>query len=399
MNKIRYGVIGLNGIGHYHLRHACRHPDVAVTALVDVNEALVEERAAEINAQAFTDYRAMLAADVVDAVSIATPHYLLAPIGLAALETGVHIFVEKPFAIRVSDADAMIATAQANRCKIAVAYQYRTYQTPKKLKQIIENGALGNLARVLWTWLEFRPESYYQRAEWRSSYAQAGGGILMNQVSHDLDLICWLVGQPVSVSAMMGNQLHRAPIEDIVCVNMQFANGAFGTFQAAINQPRGYSVRQIAGDKGVLVLQNVQSLAHNAPDDILHGRYTDPLAHLNVTLHGHHDQPPVQWQLLTTKKPGFSKLSSRIWRRLRPQPPTSGHGALFDDFIAAIQTNSEPLVNGAAAAPTVELINAIILAAMRGKTITLPIDRQEYDELFAQLREGTISVPRFRGEV
>jgi len=399
VSELRYGVIGLNGIGHYHLRHALRHPDVTVTALVDVDKALVEKRAGDINARAFTDYRAMLAANVVDAVSIATPHHLHAPIGLACLEAGVHIFIEKPFAIRVSDADAMIAAAQANKCKIAVAYQYRTYQTPQRLKQIIESGALGNLTRILWTWLEFRPESYYQRADWRSSYAHAGGGLLMNQVSHDLDLICWLVGQPIAVSAMMGNQMHRAPIEDVVCVNMQFASGAFGSFQASINQPRGYSVRQIAGDRGILVLQDMQSLTQNVPDDILHGSYADPLAHLNVTLDGHHDQPAVRWRQHTARRQRLIDLPQRVWRRLRPQPPASGHGALFNDFISAIQTDTEPLVDGASAARTVELINAIVLAAIRGKEVTLPLDHQEYDELFRQLGDGSVAVPRFRGKV
>ena len=376
MKNVRYGVIGLKGVGGQHLRLAQQHADIELTALVDIDEAFVKEKATELGVRGFTDYEEMLDADVVDAVSIATPHHLHAVIGLACLNAGVHVFTEKPLANRVSQADAMIATAKSKNLKLCVGHQYRTYRSPQTMKHLIETGAIGEIMRVLWTWIEFRPESYYARDIWRGTWRHAGGGVLMNQTSHDLDLICWLIGQPVQVSALIANQLHSVEIEDVVCANVQFANGAFGSIQLTINQPKGYSVRQIAGDTGAIVIQDVQSLARDGDDKILLGTYNPPLPALMTQTSGIADQPKIAWQPVELLK------------------GLGGHAVLMDSFINAILQNGEPFVSGESALSAVELINAIVLSAMRKKTVDLPIDREEYDQLFDELSRGEMQVPR-----
>ncbi len=376
MKNVRYGVIGLKGVGGLHLRLAQQHADVELTALVDIDEVFVKEKAAELSVRGFTDYEEMLDADVVDAVSIATPHHLHAVIGLACLNAGVHVFTEKPLANRVSQADAMITTAKAKNLKLCVGHQYRTYRSPQTMKHLIETGAIGEIMRVLWTWIEFRPESYYARDIWRGTWRHAGGGVLMNQTSHDLDLICWLIGQPVQVSALIANQLHSVEIEDLVCANVQFANGAFGSIQLTINQPKGYSVRQIAGDTGAIVIQDVQSLARDGDDQILLGTYNPPLPALMTQTAGIADQPEIAWHPVQLLK------------------GLGGHTVLMDSFINAILKGGELFVSGESALPAVELINAIVLSAMRKKTVDLPIDREEYDQLFDELSRGEVRVPR-----
>ena len=231
--------------------------------------------------------------------------------------------------------------------------------------------------RVLWTWIEFRPESYYARDIWRQTWRHAGGGVLMNQTSHDLDLICWLVGKPVQVSAMIGNQFHQIEVEDVVCANVQFENGAFGSIQLTINQPRGYSIRQIAGDKGTIAIPDVQSLTNNREDHILFGTYEDSLTNIIGRTSGIAGQPEISW------------------RPVELQDEPGGHDVLMDSFINAIINGGEALVNGVSARPTVELINAIVLSAMRKKTVDLPVDRGEYDELFEALSKGSLQIPRF----
>ncbi len=377
MNSVRYGVIGIKGVGGTHVNLAQDHENVELTALVDLDEAAVKARSQELGVRAFTDYRELLAAGIVDAVSIATPHHLHAVIGLECLKAGVHVFTEKPLANRVSDADAMIETAKARDLKICVGHQYRTYRTPQTMKHLINTGAIGNIMRVLWTWIEFRPESYYARDIWRQTWRHAGGGVLMNQTSHDLDLICWLVGEPVEVSAMIGNQFHRIEVEDVVCANVLFSSGAFGSIQLTINQPRGYSIRQIAGDKGTIAIPDVQSLASNQEDHILLGTYRDSLTDLVTQTAGIAGQPEISWQPV----------------ELRDEP--SGHEVLMDSFIDAILNGGEALVNGVSARPAVELINAIVLSAMRKKTVDVPVDREEYDELFEALSSGSLEIPRF----
>ena len=157
MDRVRYGVIGIKGVGGKHVSMAREHENVALTALVDLDEASVNAQSQELGVRAFTDYRDMLNAGVVDAVSIATPHHLHALIGLECLKAGVHVFTEKPLANTVSDGDAMIETAKTRDLKICVGHQYRTYRTPQTMKHLIDTGAIGNIMRVLWTWIAFRP--------------------------------------------------------------------------------------------------------------------------------------------------------------------------------------------------------------------------------------------------
>ena len=377
MDSVRYGVVGIKGVGGIHIRLAQEHENVELTALIDLDEAAVKAQSQELGVRAFTDYRALLDAGIVDAISIATPHHLHAIIGLECLKAGVHVFTEKPLANRVSDADAMIQAAQARDLKLCVGHQYRTYQTPQTMKHLIDTGAIGNIMRVLWTWIEFRPESYYARDIWRQTWRHAGGGVLMNQTSHDLDLICWLIGEPVQVSAIIGNQSHQMEVEDVVCANVLFANGAYGSIQLTINQPKGYSIRQIAGDKGTIAIPDVQSLASDNEDHILLGTYEDSLTKLAAQTTGIAGQPEISWKPV----------------ELRNEP--GGHKVLMDSFIDAILNGGEPLVSGVSARPAVELINAIVLSAMRGKTVDVPVDRGEYDELFEALSNGNLQTPRF----
>lgn len=416
MDKVRFGVIGVKGIGRYHLDLGRGDNRVKLTAVVDVDADIVDKISKELGVGGFTDYRDMLDAGIVDAVSIATPHHLHGEMGLDCLNAGLHLFMEKPLATRVSEADAMIDAAKAKNLKICVCHQYRTHRSSHVMKHIIDTGGIGKIQRVLWSWIDFRPESYYTRDIWRATWEHSGGGVLMNQVSHDLDLICWMVGKPTQVSALIGNQLHGAEIEDMVCANILFSNGAFGAFQFTINQPRAYSVRQIAGDKGIIVIQDVKSLMNDQNDQILFGTYEDKLETAVINLTGHHDQPGICWQfcklpnnndrtllkrvarkfdrIFLKRVPKLKNLSQRVdfFKLIKP----IGHQALMTSFIDAILGDSEPIVSGESTLPTVELINAIVLSAMRKKTVNLPLDRDEYDRLFEELRSGKAQVPRFR---
>lgn len=401
MEKVRYGVIGVKGKGKLHARLASQNKKVELTSLVDIDGEALGQMANNMGVRGFTDYREMLGAGVVDAVSIATPHYLNGIIGLDCLQAGVHVFIEKPFAIRVSEADAMLEAARAKNLKICVGFQYRTFRSSRAIKDLISSGAVGKIDRVLWTWGEFRPESYYARDAWRQTYRHAGGGVLMNQASHDLDLICWLVDRPVQVSALVGNQLHKAEIEDMACANVLFANGALGSFQFTINQPRGHSVRQISGDKGVIVLPDVKSLTHDREDQILLGTYEDVLSRQVTQISSHHDQPKVAWkEIQPGEKPFWKKLMDpkKVLQKIgliKKAKVVDGTLVLMDSFVDAILEGGEPLINGESARRSLELINAILLSAARKKAVDLPIDPKEYDRLFDELSEQTTSIPRF----
>ncbi|MCK5405769.1 MAG: Gfo/Idh/MocA family oxidoreductase, partial [Desulfobulbaceae bacterium] len=277
MKKIRYGVIGINGIGELHCRFVRANMQTELTSLVDRDQESVEQKAKEFGVKSFTDYRQMIEAGVVDAVSIATPHFLHAVIGLDCLKAGIHVFMEKPFACRVSEADEMIRVARENGLKICVGHQYRLHRTSKTMKHLVDSDTLGKIIRVLWTWGVFRPGKYFSRDIWRSTWEHAGGGVLMTHAIHDLDLLCWLFGRPVSVNAMLGNQLHDIAGEDIACANILFENSVAVSFQATLNQPEAYSVRQIAGDRGIMVIQDLKSTTFDHKDRIQVGHYQSDL--------------------------------------------------------------------------------------------------------------------------
>ncbi len=402
MSKVRYGVIGIKGIGKRHILTALRNPNIELSALVDIDQERVTEEAGKLGVRAFTDYKAMLEADVVDAVSIATPHHLHAPMALTCLKAGLHVFVEKPLATRVSEADAILHAARSRNLKVCVGHQYRLHQLSQAMKQRIDDGTVGNVMRVLWTWVASRPQKYYERDVWRASWRQAGGGVLMNQVSHDLDLIRWMIGKPVQVSAMIGNQLHRSEVEDVACVNILFENGAFGTLQFTINQPNGFSVRQIAGENGTIVIQDVQSLDDDQTDYIRIGTYEDLRQSMTTTSPSSPYHPAVSWGSIKVAG-DHSRLSKfarprRLLRRLgvlRSDEASTAFTTLMESFIAAIRNGGEPIVNADNARPTVELINAIILSGMTKRTVDLPLDSGEYDRLFDEMSDGKTKVPTY----
>src|SRR5581483_6735916 len=313
MKKVRYGVIGIKGIGNLHSLFARQNEKAELTALVDVDGEFVKKKSGELSVHGFTDYREMLNAGIVDAVSIATPHYLHAPISLDCLNAGVHIFVEKPVATRISEAYTIIEMAKSKNLKICVGHQYRTFRTSRTMKYLIDTGEIGKIMRVLWSWVEFRPEIYYARDVWRRTWRHSGGGILIHNVIHDLDLICWMIGKPVQVTALVGNQLHKTEVDDVFCANALFANGAFASIQATINQPRGYSIRQVAGDKGIIVMQDVRSLTFDRKDQILLGKYEDALPAMMTKLTGIEDQSETEWQYvkLIGDPPKWKKLMER----------------------------------------------------------------------------------------
>ena len=236
----------------------------------------------------------------------------------------------------------------------------------------------------------------------------------MTHVAHDLDLIQWLCGPPQQVSAIIGNQLHDTEIEDIACVNVMFANGAMGSLQFSLNHPRAYSTRQIEGDRGMIVMPDVKSLTSDQDDQILLGTYGGNLQDFAKHLPGYDDQPEIAWEPVHLNghqpPPAQISTSKRIFRGIvrrmglakkptlkkppEPQRPLPGFPTILDNFIESILHDTEPLVSGESARSTVELINGIILSALRRKTVTFPIDRDEYDQLFEELSAGKISIPR-----
>ena len=276
LDPCRVAVVGLKGVGQQHLREISSSDRARLSAVCDVDPAAAGAAGSECDASVWTHYEDMLSGCDLDAVVIATPHHLHAPMGMASLESGLHTFVEKPIANTVSEADRLVETARERGLKLAVGHNYRTFAGNRVLKGLIDDGAIGEVHRVLWQWLEARPETYYDRDIWRCTWELAGGGVLMNQTSHDLDLLCWMMGDPVEVSGMAGNWAHRAEVEDTAIANIRFASGALCNVQFSICDRR-LNHRQISGDRGTLVYTDTKDANSVVPDELLLGRYAVPM--------------------------------------------------------------------------------------------------------------------------
>jgi predicted dehydrogenase len=172
-------------------------------------------------------------------------------------------------------------------------------------------------------------------------------------------------------------------------------------FQASINHPHVGSVRQLVGDRGVLLIRDVRSLRQDLPDVIRLGRYTLPMTQALTEMPGEHEQPHIHWQTLRPRMgvkhmlrglPGYRLLASLVHSQRR----AARRPVVFDSFVSAILDGGEPLVSGADALLTVELINAIIISAVRGATVDLPLDRDACDAVFDALSRGDLSIPRWR---
>jgi predicted dehydrogenase len=403
MKKLRVGIIGINGIGKQHVRLTNGNEQCELTAVVDIEKEAVSRVAEECGARAFTDYKTMLNAGLVDAVIIAVPHHLHTEMGLACLEAGIHVLMEKPLANRVSEADLLIAAARKRNLKLGVAHQYREHRLSKEMKRVIDSGEIGRILRVLWTWALFRSEAYYRRDTWRRSWSRSGGGVLMYHAIHDLDLVSWMVGKPVEISAMVANQLHEPELDDIASASILFENGAVGTFQATINQPQAYSVRQIAGDRGMIFLQDVRGLIDDYGETMQVGSFEDSLGVMTEKLTSHFTQPGVRWETLSWQdrrkasywERGVNKFKRVVLRKTPPARP-SPRAILVNNFFDAILKGDELIVPGESALTAVEIVNACILSGLKKKTVKLPLDREEYECLFMELNNGASRIPRLR---
>ncbi|NUM35260.1 MAG: Gfo/Idh/MocA family oxidoreductase [Candidatus Brocadiae bacterium] len=403
MKKIRYGVIGIKGFGKHHIQAASINPHVEIVAFSDIDEEFLLAKSKASGVKGFSRYQDMLSAGILDAVSIVVPHHLHYSIGKDCLKAGLHIYLEKPFVNTISQADTLLGIAREKNLKICVGYQYRNYQVSRFLKKCLDEGKIGKVMRILWTWLDFRPEAYYRRDAWRCDFETSGGGVLMNQASHDIDLIQWMFGKPKEVCAFAGNHLHKAEIDDIACVNAIFETGAFGSFQFGINHPKALSIRQIAGTKGMIAMQDVQSLAAEEQDFIEVGLYEKELSLLSEEALAPHVHPVIQWKkhCVNPKTPFLRKLLSpkRMLMKLgffHPKYQISpGISELMNSFISSILNNTQPFVSGENARNSVEFINAIFLSALKKKTVSLPLDPQEYESLYENIAKGKIQIPKF----
>jgi UDP-N-acetyl-2-amino-2-deoxyglucuronate dehydrogenase len=330
---IHVGLIGAGNISDTHARAAVAVPGVVIAAVYGTNHEKVRRLSREHGAHEYHDLDAFLGHRPMDLVMIGSPSGLHAAQGIAAAKQCLHVLTEKPLDITTHRADLLIAAAKQAGVKLGVFFQDRMKPDIRKLKRWVDDGLLGKPllvdARVRW----YRPPEYYADSRWRGSLALDGGGALMNQGVHTVDLLLWLLGDIVRVQARTATLRHSIEAEDAALAILEFASGALGTLQATTAAYPGYPRRlEITGTRGTVILEHDRIIAadlRDAPTGLLEGSAGD------------------------ANPSASSAVVSDV----------SGHQAIFEDFLRSIEQDTTPACDGLEGRSSVALIEDIYRSA------------------------------------
>ncbi len=359
MSKIRYGIVGVGNQGTYY---AVRLDgglveDSVLTAVADINPAKIEAIKPKLKGDVkyYSDYKQMLTDGVCDAVLVAVPHYDHPSIVIECLNRGIHVITDKPAAVYTKQVEEMNAAAEKSNALYGMMFNQRTNCLYRKMKEIIAAGGIGELQRVNWIITDwFRTQKYYDSGSWRATWKGEGGGVLINQCPHQLDLVQWVVGEmPVSVNGFCKyGKWHDVEVEDEVTAYFEYKNGASGVFITTTGEAPGTNRFEVSGTKGKLLCENKKLFFYQNAED----------------------------------SQSFSKTSSESFAAPKCEviePETDGenlqHVGILKNFTRAILGKEPLFVDGREGINGVALMNAIELSGWKdGARVSLPIDGDLY---------------------
>jgi len=356
--KVKIGIVGVGGMGLGHCQTVQKIEEIELAAVADVNPARAKEVGERFSVPHFGSHKELIDAGVAEAVVVATPHYFHPPIAIDAFRAGLHVLSEKPMGVRIGMAEKMVEAARKSGKVFCVMFQMRTTAAVKKARELVEAGELGDIRRTLLISPEFRSQAYYNSGSWRATWGGEGGGVLLNQAPHIMDVFVMLGGMPSKVHGRCATLMHDIETEDYAEAMLEYANGASGYFYTSTCEV-GERLVEIVGDKGALRLTG-------------------------GTLSFKRFEPPVA---------EFNRTNTQMWGSPAAKPVDlaieaceSGHQVVLRNFARAI-LYAEPLVSpGEAGLGSLELANAIILSSHRKKPVEVPIDRRAYNSLISRLR-------------
>ena len=362
--RLRHAIIGVGaGIFNGH-RPALALPTVDLVAVSDINATTGRLRADELQCAFYEDYRQMLAETQPEVVVILTPPFLHASMTRESLLAGSHVLVEKPMAIQVAEAAEMVETARRCQRLLGIVFQQRWRPEVMAARRLLQEGLLGEIQRVELTAVWTRPAFYYRMAPWRATWRGEGGGIVTNQASHHLDLLCYLLGSPRRVFAWTRNLLHQIETQDTVQAMLEWPDGALGTLHISTAEADDPERLKIVGTRGSLEL----------------GPGSLHVERLEVDLHE------------------YARASQQPYARPARHPyavsldPGKGdHAAVYRSFHAAILHGDPGYVDGIQGCQELELANALIYSSYYHCEVELPLDSQLYAALLQRLQAQSAS--------
>ncbi len=370
MKKIRLGIIGLGNIGAQHYRNVLdgKCPEIDVTAVCDINPdrlGWVRDTYAEYHnddahipfPEMFSNASQMIASGACEAVIIAVPHYDHPRYAIEAFRHGLHVMCEKPAGVYTLQVREMIAEADKHpELKFGMMFNQRTNCVYRKMKEILDSGELGEIRRTNWiitNW--YRPQAYYNSSEWRATWSGEGGGVLLNQCPHNLDLWQWLCGMPSRVYAKIGfGKWHDIEVDDEASVIVEYPNGATGSFITSTADFPGTNRLEIVCDQGSLICE----------DNV-------------VTMHK-----------LDASESAFTKINKSPYEApglttvtVETDNKNEQHPAVLNAFAAAILRDEPLIADGREGINALLISNAMHLSAWTGREVELPFDESLFKSL------------------
>jgi predicted dehydrogenase len=351
------GIIGMGNMGRFHADYLLSKK-VSRCELTAVSDAFPANLEQYRTLKTFLRSEELIRSGEVDAVIIATPHYFHTSIGIDALQQGLHVLVEKPVSVHKADCERLMAAHKKQ--VFAAMFQMRTEPKYRKLKSLMQNRELGEIVRMSWIITDwYRTEAYYASGGWRATWKGEGGGVLLNQCPHNLDMVIWLLGRPARVRGFCQlGRYHNIEVEDNVTAYLEWPNGATGVFITSTGEAPGANRFEIAGERGKVVLEN------------------------NKIDFTRNEMSMLEFS--KSSKTGFAKPD--VWHIDVPYESTGGMPwEITQNFVDAILEEA-PLIAPAAEGPnSVELANAILYSSLEDKTVELPLDGEAYERKLNQL--------------
>ena len=376
--KVKLGIVGLGNMGKVHVKHVMDLPNTELIAICDTNDRKLQAAGAGPDVAPFRDYRRMLDSAALDGVIIATPHYDHPDMSIAAFERGIHVLVEKPIAVHVNEAQRMIDAyhsfkEQMPNLVFGAMFMQRTWGHWRKIKAMIERGELGRLIRCSWIITDwFRTQYYYDSGGWRATWSGEGGGVLMNQCPHNLDLYQWLVGAPSRIHGFASfGKHHQIEVEDEATAYLEHDNGMIGHFITTTGESPGTNRLEITGENGKLVCDasppgeggSVGGGEKFSGEIIFFRNQWSSIKQLRESRKGF-DKVPCQREIVDFEGPG-----------------NGGHELVIENFADAILQGSDLIAPAEEGLHSIMINNGIILSAHKRETVSLPIDGDEFAEL------------------
>jgi predicted dehydrogenase len=357
VTPIRVGLVGCGKVGHIHAAALRAVSEAQFVAACDVSRERAEGFAAKYGVRPFTAVPTMLRDGEVEAVVIGTPHPLHAEPAIAAADAGVHVLVEKPMAATVADCDAMLAAARKSGVTLGVISQRRFFEPVRRMKGAIDAGKIGKPALGLFLMYSWREPAYYASDPWRGKWDTEGGGVLVNQSPHQLDILLWLLGPAAEVTGYWANVNHPSvEVDDTAVAAIKFCSGGLGSVVTSVSQRPGiYTKVHVHGSNGASI-----------------GVETDHGASFVAGVSGI-TEPPLNdlWTI-----PGEEHRLVEFVAEDRARFPTIDatthyHAVQMQDFFRAVREGRPPLVTGEDGRAVVELFTAIYRSSREGRAVRL----------------------------